>query len=78
MFQDKAQSAVNGHSLNKDCNAVLGHLRASLRACRAIVGCSIACIYVLLGKSCPLHAKHPMQPTIACHADMCSLFVTLH
>ncbi len=78
MFQDKAQSAVNGHSLNKDCNAVLGHLRASLRACRAIVGCRMAFICVLFGKGSPLPAKHAMQPTIACHADMCSLFVTLH
>ena len=47
MFQDKAQSAVNGYSLNKDCNAVLGHLRASLWACRAIVGCRITCICVI-------------------------------
>jgi len=32
MIHDKAQFAVNGHSLNKDCNAVLSHLWASLRA----------------------------------------------
>ena len=25
MSQDKAQSAVNGYSLNKGCNAVLGY-----------------------------------------------------
>ena len=29
MSQDKAQSAVNGYSLNKGCNAVLGYLWAS-------------------------------------------------
>jgi len=29
MIQDKAQFAVNGYSLNKDCNAVLSHLWAS-------------------------------------------------
>jgi hypothetical protein len=34
MFQDKAQSAVNGYSIDKGCNAVLGHLGASLRARR--------------------------------------------
>ena len=37
MIQDKAQPAVNGYSLNKGCNAVLGYLRASLRARRAAV-----------------------------------------
>ena len=31
MTQGKAQSAVNGYSLNKGCNAELGHLWASLR-----------------------------------------------
>ena len=32
MSQDKTQPAVNGYSLNKGCNTVLGYLRASLRA----------------------------------------------
>ena len=32
MPQDKAQSAGNGCSIAKGCNAVLGHLGASLRA----------------------------------------------
>ena len=36
MNQDKAQPAVNGYSLNKGCNAVLGYLWASLRARRAL------------------------------------------
>ena len=34
MVQDKTQLAVNGFSLGKNCNAVLGHLWASLRARR--------------------------------------------
>jgi hypothetical protein len=42
MPQDKARSAVNGPSLNKDCNAGLGHLRASLRARREAVICGVA------------------------------------
>jgi len=40
MPQDKAQSTVNGYSLNKDCNAGLGHLWGSLWAQRvAIIYC---------------------------------------
>ncbi|MFW2438766.1 MAG: hypothetical protein ACN4GR_05285, partial [Arenicellales bacterium] len=31
MIQDKAQSAVNGYSLNKGCNAGLNHLWGSDR-----------------------------------------------
>ena len=42
MSQDKAQSAVNGYSLNKGCNAVLGYLWASLRARREAVICGVA------------------------------------
>ena len=34
MLQDKAPFAVNGCSIDKDCNAVLKHLCASLRARR--------------------------------------------
>ena len=37
MVQDKAQFAGNGCSLVKSCNAVLSHLRASLRARREAV-----------------------------------------
>jgi hypothetical protein len=37
MVQDKAQLAGNGYSLDKSCNAVLNHLRASLRARRETV-----------------------------------------
>ena len=37
MVQGKAQIAGNGYSLAKNCNAVLGHLWASLRARRETV-----------------------------------------
>jgi hypothetical protein len=37
MVQDKAQFACNGHSLGKNCNAVLSHLWTSLRARRETV-----------------------------------------
>jgi hypothetical protein len=37
MVQDKAQFEGNGCSLAKSCNAVLGHLWASLRARRETV-----------------------------------------
>jgi len=43
MSQDKAQFAVNGCSIDKDCNAVLAYLVASLRARREAVivhGCT--------------------------------------
>ena len=40
MTLDKARSAVNGYSLNKDCNAGLGHMWGSLWAQRvAIIYC---------------------------------------
>ena len=50
MTQDKAQSAVNGCSLDKGCNAVLSHLWASLRAHRKAASCGVT----LLGKDAPL------------------------
>ena len=37
MSQDKAQPAVSGPVPNKGCNAVLAHLRVSLRAQREAV-----------------------------------------
>ena len=74
MFQDKAQLAVNGYSLSKGCNAVLGHLRASLRARREAVICGV----VSLGKGTPFPARHALQLTASRHADMCLLFETLH
>jgi hypothetical protein len=42
MTEDKAQSAVNGYSLNKDCNAGLGYLWGSLWAQRAAIIFSVA------------------------------------
>ena len=42
MSQDKAQFAANGCSIGKDCNAVLVHLVASLRARRETVICVVA------------------------------------
>jgi hypothetical protein len=38
MPQDKARSAVNGPSLNKDCNAGLGHLRTEKIVIRCLDG----------------------------------------
>ncbi|MGD9171409.1 MAG: hypothetical protein PVI97_15335, partial [Candidatus Thiodiazotropha sp.] len=58
MPQDKARSAVNGPSLNKDCNAGLGHLRASLRARREAVICGVASLV----KGMPLPARRALHP----------------
>jgi hypothetical protein len=83
MPQDKARSAVNGPSLNKDCNAGLGHLRASLRARREAVICGVASLV----KGMPFPARRALHPkgtscgaqlTASRHADMCHLFVTPH
>ena len=64
MTQDKAQSAVNGYSLNKGCNAVLGHLWASLRARREAVICLVAPV----GKDQPFPARRALQLTASRHA----------
>ena len=58
MTQDKAQSAVNGCALDKGCNAVLSHLRPSLRARREAVICGVT----LLGKDAPLFAPSWRSP----------------
>ena len=42
MSQVKAQFAANGCFIGKDCNAVLAHLVASLRARREAVICFVA------------------------------------
>ena len=57
MIQDKAQPAVNGYSLNKGCNAVLGYLWASLRARRAAVLWGVA----------PLLPRPPFPPSRPSH-----------
>ena len=59
MSQDKAQSAVNGYSLNKGCNAVFGYLWVSLRARREAVICGVAS----LGKGTPFPARRALWLT---------------
>ena len=75
MIQGKAQSAVNGYSLNKGCNAVLGHLWASLRASREAVICGGV---ASLGKGGPFPARRALQLTAARLADTYTLYVTPH
>ncbi len=74
MTQVKAQSAVNGCSLNKGCNAGLSHLWASLRARREAIICGVAS----LEKDMPFPARRALQLMASRHADMCTLFVTPH
>lgn len=83
MVQDKTRPAVNGCSLNKGCNAGLGHLRTSLRARREAVICGVASLV----KGMPFPARRALHPkgtsfgaqlTASCHADMCHLYVTPH
>jgi len=66
MTQDKAQSAVNGCSLNKGCNAELSHLWVSLRARRVAIICGVTS----LGKGMPFPAKRALQLMATHHADM--------
>jgi len=74
MTQDKAQFAGNGYSIDKDCNAVLGHLVASLRARREAVICFVAPFV----KDTPFTARRVSQLTASRHAEICILFDTLH
>ena len=74
MTQDKAQPAVNGYSLNKGCNAVLDHLRTSLRARRKAVICGVAS----LAKGIPFPARRALHLTASQLADSHTLFVTPH
>jgi hypothetical protein len=74
MTQDKAQPVVNGYSLNKGCNAVLGHLWASLRARREAVICGVASLV----KGGPFPARRALQLTAFRLADMYTLFLTPH
>ena len=66
MTQNKAQSEVNGCSLNKGCNAGLGHLWASLRARRVAIICGVTS----LGKGMPFPAKRALQLMATRLADM--------
>ena len=74
MTQGKAQFAVNGCSLNKGCNAALGHLWASLWARREAVICGVAS----LGKDQPFPTRRALQLTASSHADTRHLYVTPH
>ena len=74
MTQGKAQSAVNGYSLNKGCNAELGHLWASLRARREAVIGGVASLV----KGEPFPARRALQLTASRRADMCTFYVTPH
>ena len=74
MIQDKARVAVNGHSLNKDWNAVLDHLWASLRARREAVICCVA----PLGKDQPFPARRALQLTTARHAESAIKYDAVH
>jgi hypothetical protein len=74
MIQDKAQSVVNGYSLNKDSNAVLGHLGSSPRARREGAICGVASFV----KDTPFTARRALQLTPSRHAETYILFDTLH
>ena len=74
MIQYKAQFADNGHSLNKDCNAVLGHLWVSLRARREAVICDVAPV----GKDQPFPAKRALQLTASRHAEITINYDAVH
>jgi len=74
MIQDKAQFAVNGYSLDKDWNAVLSHLWASLRARREAVICGVAS----LGKDQPFPARRFLQLTASRHAESTIKYDAVH
>jgi len=74
MIQDKAQSAVNGCSINKDCKAVLGHLCPSLRARRETVICLVAPV----GKDQPFPARRALQLTASRHAESAINYDAVH
>ncbi len=74
MTQDKTQSAVNGCSLNKGCNAVMRHLRVSLRARREAGICGGAS----LEKGLPFPAERAWQLTASRRAEIVKQYETLH
>jgi hypothetical protein len=74
MSQDKAQFAGNGCSIGQDCNAVLGHLVASLRARREAIICGVASFV----KDMPFTARRAWQLTTSRHAEKYILLETLH
>ena len=74
MTQDKAQTAVNGCSLNKGWNAGLSYLWASLRARREAVICGVA----FLEKGMPFPAERALQLTASRRAEIIKQYETLH
>lgn len=74
MSRDKAQFAANGYSIGKDCNAVLVHLVASLRARREAIICDVATFV----KDMPFTASRALQLTASRHAETYVLFDTPH
>jgi len=74
MIQNKTRFAVNGHSLNKNCNAVMDHLWVSLRARREAVICGVA----PLGKDRPFPAKRALQLTASRHAENTISYDAVH
>ena len=74
MTQDKALFAVNGYSLNKDWNAVLSHLWASLRARRE----AVICVVASLGKDQPFPARRALQLTASRHAESAINYDAVH
>ena len=74
MIQDKAQFAINGCSLSKNCNAVLSHLWVSLRARREAVICCVAS----LGKDQPFPARCALQLTASRHAESIIKYDAVH
>ena len=74
MSQNKAQFAVNGYSLNKDCNAVLGHLWVSLRARRE----AVISFVTPLGKDQPFPARRASQLTASRHAESIISYDAVH
>ena len=74
MSQDKTQFAVNGCSIGQGCNAVLGHLVASLRARRE----AVICVVASFAKDMPFTARRAWQLTTSRHAETYVLFDTPH
>jgi hypothetical protein len=74
MTQEKAQHAVYGYFLNKGCNAVLGHLSASLRARREAAICGVAA----LAKGTPFPARRALLLAAFRLAATHTLFLTPH
>ena len=74
MTQDKAQFAVNGYSIDKDCNAVLSHLWVSLLARREAIICGVA----PLVKDQPFPARSALQLTASRHAESAVNYDAVH